>query len=205
MPKGIWKPYNEDQLKFIRDNYLDLPVKTIAKEVGGSFGRIVRTLKGMGLEIPIELVEKRKRESKFSPGHKTFNRGLKQEDYMTPEQIEKTKATRFKKGNTPHNVNYDGHERTDVDGYTLIRVRKGKYVLKHRWLWEQENGPIPEGHALSFIDGDKTNISIENLELISRAENMLRNSHYTTPETVESVVLIYKLNSKIKQLEYGKE
>ena len=37
----------------------------------------------------------------------------------------------------------------------------------HRWVWEQEHGPIPEGFRVYFLDGDRRNCRIENLELVS--------------------------------------
>ncbi len=40
----------------------------------------------------------------FQKGHTPMNKGLKQSEYMTPGAIERTKATRFKKGNVPHNA-----------------------------------------------------------------------------------------------------
>ncbi|KOY84265.1 hypothetical protein AD998_21925, partial [bacterium 336/3] len=90
----------------------------------------------------------------FKKGNIPKNKGLKQVDYMTPEAIEKTKATRFKKGNEPHNTNYNGHERISKDGYVEVRITKGKYVLKHRLVWQQANGPIPKNHIIVFKDGD---------------------------------------------------
>ncbi len=82
----------------------------------------------------------------------------------------------FKKGNLPHNTNYLGHERVSKDGYVEISVDEAnphtgferRYVLKHRWLWGKQRGPIPEGMALK-CKGDKTNCEPSNWELIPRA------------------------------------
>lgn len=41
------------------------------------------------------------------------------------------------------------------------------FVLKHRFLWETANGPIPKGHKVIFADGDKTNITLDNLIMVS--------------------------------------
>lgn len=84
---------------------------------------------------------------------------------------------RFKKGNLPHNTHYLGHERVSKDGYVEISVDETnphtgferRYVLKHRWLWEQMNGPVPEGMALKCLDGDKANTDPSNWKLIPRA------------------------------------
>lgn len=201
MPKGIWKPLTEAQKNIIRNEYLDKPVKTLAEELGISGGRVNRFLDKEGLVIPRNLIEKRKRESRFSKGHESFNKGLKQTDYMTPESIERTKATRFKKGNEPHNTNYDGHERINVDGYIEKRVCKGVYKLKHRIVWEKHNGVIPDGHLVVFKNGNPLDCSIKNLELISMEENMLRNSRYNYPkEIIPSMALVSRINNRVKTL-----
>ena len=69
------------------------------------------------------------------------------------------------------------------DGYIVVQVAEpnkhtgyhNSYQLKHRWIWEQANGPIPENHIISFKNGDKTDCRIDNLELITMAENAIRN------------------------------
>lgn len=83
--------------------------------------------------------------------------------------------TSFKPEQIPHNYKPVGTERIDRDGYTLIKVSdKGawhkRWKLKHRVVWEKENGPIPRGHALLFADGNKQNITLENLILVSRKQ-----------------------------------
>ena len=47
---------------------------------------------------------------------------------------------------------------------------KGPTTL-HRAIWEKENGPIPSGHHIHHKDGDKSNNSICNLEMISASEH----------------------------------
>ncbi len=55
--------------------------------------------------------------------------------------------------------------------------------------WEAVNGPLPKGHALVFKDGNKQNTAVENLELLSRAELMRRNSYHTNyPKEVAQLV-----------------
>ena len=86
-------------------------------------------------------------------------------------------ASRFRKGQEPHNTRQLGHERVSVDGYVEISVAQTnphtgyhrRFVLKHRWLWEQKYGPIPEGHALKCRDGNKLNTDPDNWEPVPRA------------------------------------
>ena len=59
----------------------------------------------------------------------------------------------------------------DDNGYVYIKVSmEQKMVLKHRYVWEQANGPIPDGHNIAFRDGDRQNCDISNLYLISRED-----------------------------------
>ena len=68
-----------------------------------------------------------------------------------------------------------GHEYIK-DGYVFVKTeetpRGGQwnYKQKHRVLWEAENGPVPAGHILMFLDGDRQNCDLGNLELVTREE-----------------------------------
>lgn len=100
---------------------------------------------------------------RFEKGSEPYNKGKK--GLIGPNK------TSFKKGQKPLNYRPIGSERVNVDGYHEIKVADpNKWRLKHRVLWEQENGPIPKGHTVIFGDGDKTNLSLDNLILINRAQ-----------------------------------
>ena len=64
-----------------------------------------------------------------------------------------------------------GFERID-DGYLWIKVRtdeganKKNWIQKHRYVWEQQNGEIPDGYKIVFLDGDKMNCDISNLDCV---------------------------------------
>jgi len=117
------------------------------------------------------------RDSRFKKGNVPFNKGTK--------GIMKANSGTFQRGNVPHNERPMGYERLSKDGYVEVKVPginkhtgyDGHFVLKHKHIWEQARGDIPEGMALTFIDGDKSNVCIENLELISRAELLQLNRH----------------------------
>lgn len=86
------------------------------------------------------------------------------------------RKTQFKKGQEPPNTKYLGHERVNCDGYVEISVAETnphtgysrRYVHKHVHLWEAANGPVPAGHCLKCLDGDKTNTDPSNWLLIPR-------------------------------------
>lgn len=82
----------------------------------------------------------------------------------------------FKKGSVSHTYRGHGHERIDTkDGYIVMIVDepnpwtggKTRPVHKHRWQWEQQHGPIPDGMCLKCL-GDKTNTDPSNWELVPR-------------------------------------
>lgn len=56
-----------------------------------------------------------------------------------------------------------------------VKVAKDRWEYKHRLVWEQHNGEIPEGYIITFIDGNTLNCDINNLRLISPAENVVIN------------------------------
>jgi len=111
------------------------------------------------------------RTGQFKRGHDTWNKGT----HFSPPGSEKG---RFKKGNLPHNHKGAGHEMVcPKDGYVYMIVDETNphtgaatnRALKHKHLWERENGPLPEGHCLKCLDGDRTNTDPANWEAIPRA------------------------------------
>lgn len=210
MPKGYFIPFTKQQEQKIKDEFLLKPVKRLADEVGCTYGRIMRFLKKNDLEIPKALIKQRKLESRKKKGDIPFNKGKKQTDYMTADAIERTKKTRFKKGNKPHNTNSNGNgaivTRQDTSGrnYKYIRIKKGVWNLYHRIVWQKVNGKIPENHLVVFKDNNTENTTIENLELITMTENMYRNSKHNYPkEIIPSLVLNKQLENKLNTLQNG--
>jgi len=86
-----------------------------------------------------------------------------------------------------------GSERISKDGYLERKINDGM-PLNKRWRavhiveWEAVNGPLPAGHALVFRDGNKQHISLDNLELITRAELMRRNSYHQYGQDIAQLV-----------------
>lgn len=201
---------SEDQESYIRDYYLEKPIKRLANDIGVSQQVIRQRLKLWGLTIPKELAEERKRAFQFKKGQEPMNKGVPMKEWMSEESIKKASATRFQKGHSPHNEKFDGHIswRKDSSGieYAHIRVKKGHYLHLHRVIWQNENGEIPKGMIVAFKDGDRSNFSIENLELISREENMLRNSrHGYHKEIIPSMILMNKIKEQIKLIQNGEK
>jgi len=73
-------------------------------------------------------------------------------------------------------------------------------------LWEEHNGAVPTGHFLVFKDRTPANISIDNLELVTRAENMRRNSiDRYPPEYRQATITLGWFKRKLNKLEQHHE
>lgn len=84
--------------------------------------------------------------------------------------------TSFKKGQKPINHRPIGSERITVDGYIEVKTSEpSKWELKHRLIYEKYKGKIPEDHAIVFADGNKQNLDINNLILVSRHQLLIMN------------------------------
>ena len=96
-----------------------------------------------------------------------------------------------------------GYERKTADGTVYVKVsndNKRRFKPKHIVVWETANGPLPPSSVLVFLDGDKTNCTIDNLRLVSRVENgyLTRMDRAdATPETMETRVLLAKVKAVI--------
>ena len=113
------------------------------------------------------------RTGRFEKGRVPFNKGTK--------GLTGANKTSFKKGNVPHTYLPIGSESVTRDGYTIVKVsnqgtRNEQWRPKHRLIWEKHYGPVPDSHAIVFGDGDKTNLSIENLVLVSRSQLSVMNT-----------------------------
>ena len=88
-----------------------------------------------------------------------------------------------------------------------IKVKDpNRWKLKHRYIWEKENGKIPKGMLLIFKDNNKLNIDLDNLMLISRAENAVINragDSVFTGQTKEVIVNLARLKRAIGKAKKG--
>lgn len=170
---------HEDQ--FLLDNYLTIPAKRMAKMLGRCEGAARQRMKILKIVVPAEVIKKFKEDSYIKKGNKPFNKGLQQKDFMTPEAIEATRATRFKSGNVPHNSKHDRCLALRIDNrgklYYWIRVNKAQWVPYHVYLWKKAGKAIAEGHVLRFKDDNTLNVALSNLKLISRAEHLSLNQN----------------------------
>ena len=140
--------------------------------------------------------------NQFKPGHTPHNKGKQ----ISAEIYEKVAPTMFKKGNKPHNTKPNGtiNLRADKTGrfYQYIKIKDSHWELLQRYVWTQAHGEIPAGSVVIFLDGNYLNCDISNLQVISRRENMARNTIQRYPAELQEVM---KLTCKLKRKTNGKQ
>jgi hypothetical protein len=171
--KGRAIAYTFEEMAWLEANRL-LPIADFHRGFVEQFGRDVSAQN-------LHALRKRRgwktgRTGHFPKGAAPINKGKKCAP-GTGGLHPNAQRTQFKKGQTPHNTNYLGHERVSKDGYVEISIDEvnphtgyeRRYVLKHVHEWEKANGPIPEGHSLKCLDSNKVNTDPSNWALIPRA------------------------------------
>ncbi len=202
-------PYTEEQIQFLKDNVKGITLKELTERFNKRFNQ-QRTLSSIrnqknkyGLKSGIV-------GGRFEKGQTPFNKGKKWDEFMSEEAQKNSLKTTFKKGNTPPNRREIFEERISKDGYIEMKIQDGKgndnWAYKHRYIWEQANGAIPKDHIVIFADGDKTNLEIDNLILISKRENAILNKRglrYDNKETTELGITLANLILKTSEIKRG--
>ncbi|WP_286903145.1 HNH endonuclease signature motif containing protein [Vreelandella sedimenti] len=195
------KPWSPEDLASLEKIYPDTDNKTLAR----IFRRSKFSIKNQASLYGWKKSEAHMAEKPgcFKAGSSPWNKGT---NYSAPG----TERTRFKKGHMPPNWKPIGTERITKDGYLQRKLTdtgnpSRDWVAVSHIEWEKHNGrPVPKGHAVVFRDEDNRNFAGENLELISRADLMRRNSYLHLPPEIAQIVqlrgaLTAKINRRSKQ------
>lgn len=172
--KGRAITYSAAELIWLEANRT-LPIQDYARAFCKQFDREVAAEN-------LHALRKRKgwktgRTGHFAKGQASHNKG-KRCAPGTGGRHPNAVKTQFRKGAIPHTYRGPGHECIDKkDGYVIMIVAEPnpwtgaatRPVHKHRYLWEQANGPVPAGMCLKSRDGNKANTDPTNWELVPRA------------------------------------
>jgi len=208
-------PWTAKQRAILRKRYPGTHGKKLVPVLGHALSSIYREASRLGLKkspafLKAELVRQRRRlrivgvRHRFPKGHAPANKGLRRPGWHSGRMRE----TQFKKGCFPQNRDPDfyvvGALRVNTDGYIDMRISfdKGARGWRglHLILWEDAHGPLPKSHCLRFKDGDRLNVCLENLELITRRDNMARNCIHNLPAPLKSTIqLLGQLNRRIHE------
>lgn len=142
-------------------------------------------------------------DCRFQKGMTPINKGKNWTDFMPPKSAENCRRGQFNKGNKPLNYKPIGSYSHTTDGYLVHKIADPNvWEFVHRRVWENHNGPVPDGYCVSFKDGNKDNCSIDNLMLISLAENAVINRmglRSTDPDETETGLLVAKIRIKAEE------
>jgi hypothetical protein len=196
------RKWTKEELEYVKLNYSDRYTKDIADAINRSPRAVYQAAINLNVRKSPEFIKislEREAEklkilgaaSRFKPGNISHNKGQK----MSKEMYEKCKKTFFTKGHKPANTKLKGDERMH-EGYTYVKIEDRNWRLKHRLIYENVHGPIPADSIVIFKDNNLTNFDINNLEVITKAENMLRNTIHQYPEPIQQII---KLNNKLKK------
>ena len=125
-------------------------------------------------------------KSKNPKGIETWNKGLK----MGNAHI--------------HNLKNIGYEYVNSEGVITMKVDNPvRWVHKHRYIYEQAFGEIPKDKVLIFLDGNKQNLNLDNLYLISKRQLLSMNQNklfYNNAELTKVGSNIASLMLKINEV-----
>ena len=189
---NMHRPWTQRQLDYLQRHYADMPMSELKRRTGHAEKSIWQRAAAMGLRKSQEFLRECGRRTaqcpnsiatRFQKGLVPWNKGKRDYEFRSKDAIARCAKTQFKPGHRPANAKPVGYERINDDGYILVKVSMDcKMVLKHRWVYEQAYGAIPEGYNIMFRDGNKLNCSLDNLELVSRGEAARRQVKAETPE-----------------------
>lgn len=215
------RPWTPVELECLRRWYATEQSETIAQALGRTVGMVYQKAHALGLRKDIEVIAQMARERttdpnhgsrahRIQPGSAPWNKGLP----GSTGTHENSRAHHFKPGRPASEAsNYlpIGSLRMSRDGYIERKVTDDhpvparRWVAEHRLVWEAAHGPIPADHIVIFRPGQRTTeaaqITLDRLELVSRAENMRRNSVHSRypPELARLVQLRGALNRQINR------
>lgn len=207
-PRLYWTP---DQIELLREHYPDKLTADLIDLIGRDLHSIYAKASELGIKKSAAFLAspaagrtngRQGIGTRFEKGHQTWNAGT---HYVAGGR---SAETRFKKGSRPVNWMPIGSERLSKEGYlqrkmTNTGITRRDYVPVHHIVWIEHNGPIPQGHRIIFKDSNKQNIVIENLDCISLADNMRRNSLHNYPKPIAQLIQLRgainrKINRRLK-------
>lgn len=211
MKRTMWTQEERDTLIRLYPTHFAGEIAAIlGKSKPSVYGQVLR----LGLHAPKEKIRRAALISvnhpnsvaaRFQKGHVPDNKGKK----VSPETYAKLHPTMFKKGHRPINHREVGSERINVDGYIEVKVAEpNRWKVKHRVIWEQHNGAIPRGFNVQFKNHNPLDCRIENLYLISKAEQMRTENSFLAryPKELQDVIRLKgAINRQIRKREKNGE
>ena len=198
------KKFTPEIIEYIRSIAKGKERAVIAQMVREKFGErfnvgsIVALMKRKGITNGLD--------TRFQPGHIACGSPFKKGEHFHA-------ATEFKNGHIPYNKLEIGAVVRRTDDSLWIKVAEGKGTYNYKqlshYVWEQANGPIPEGSCITFKDGNTLNCDLDNLMLTTKSERFMMSrfgiQKRGVPESAEAARLHAKLVMELtkKEKEYA--
>lgn len=199
--RGPIRKYGDDIVEFVRNHVKTHTDKEIAQMVSEKWNMSVNRASIQNLKIRHGIRTGMKRGT-FPKGHEPINKGTKGMFNVGGNK------TSFKKGERPLNWVPIGTERINRQGYVMVKVQEHghygqRWKLKSRIVWEQHHGrKLGPNDNIMFLDGDRQNLSIDNLKLIDDAEHavMAKNRlHFKAADLTEVGLNVARLKMTMAQ------
>jgi hypothetical protein len=208
MSRRKWEPYED---RYLRTLYPHFPCRVVAEGLGRTESTVYQRAQKLGVhKHPAYFdTEPGGRTTGQRGGHTRFKKGQAPWNKGTNWTAGGRSAeTRFGKGHKPHNWVPVGSERVTKDGTLQRKVSDTGYIPRdwkavHAIKWEQYRGPIPPGHIVIFRNGDRRDFRLRNLQLISRVENMKRNTVWNRypPEVAGAIHALGQFKRRLREHE----
>lgn len=166
--------WTDEEIRFLEEHQEGRSRKEMAEMISARFGwecrigQISGTCTRHGFRNGLD--------GKFQKGTPSPLKGKKKEHI--PEGCRKTM---FKKGHLPGNWKPVGTKvLRNIKGrkYWYIKTAEPReWRLLHQVIWEEANGPIPEGTMITFANGDSEDCRLENLMIETKAQHGVKNRY----------------------------
>ncbi len=182
--------YTPEQIAFLKKTYARKSAKETADKFNAHFGLNVNPAALRTWMNRHGILSKD--DGKFSPGAAPWNAGTK--------GLTGANEMSYKPGTLPPKTRPVGFESVKSDGSILVKVsadwnekrqRFGIWQPKHKIVWEQHHGQVPDDKIIQFLNGDRSDCRIENLTLITHSvlKSLCHIKFWEQPDEVKPVLL----------------
>lgn len=187
--------FTSEMKEFIEKNVVGKGSEELTRLINNHFETNLKVSQVQSFKVTNKL--KSGVDTTFKKGH-TENKGKK---LKSTKRKTSTNKGQFKAGHRPHNTKPVGEEVVNNYGYTKVKVAEpNEWKFKHTILWEEENGPVPQGCCIVFSDGNRANFNPDNLILVTREELVMMNDKglmSDDPELTKTGHTIAKIYAKL--------
>lgn len=182
--------WSEEHIALVKARYSTETTEEVARLVGRTPGTVVAFARRLGLAKSPEFMAK----------IRTFKPGV-------------GRASSFQPGNRDRALAV-GSLKQAPGGTWMVKVQDAGTRYGERWralhetVWTAAHGPVPPGHIVVFKRGMQVahcEVTLDMVELVSRAEHMQRNSRHRLPTDlvrtiIARTILVKRIQQRTEQL-----